>query len=698
MRISGGTQIDVSGSSSSDRFDGEPVPLRSASRYAVAVLAVLLAVLLRLGVDALVGRPFPYASFLLAVGLASWFLGWLPGFVTLALSVAVLSYWAPARLIGVTILGVLIVLLVDFVHRTRIAARAASVELARHEASLRRAELTQAELAAIVTSSDDAIVGKDLDGVVTSWNRGAERLFGYAAGEMIGQPIRRIIPSDRLAEEDTVVSRIRTGQRVDGFDTVRRRNDGTLVEVSVAVSPIRDSSGVIVGASKIGRDISERRRLDRMREELLARERLAREEATAARDRLAFLAEISAILTSSLDYAETVDRAVHLALPRLGDYTTVLVQDEHGQLRYVASGHVVPEQEPVLRELAERLVEAPARARVTTFAEVVMKSGKTMVVSHEDVLKAIDRLEAADPESRRLGLELGPYAYIGVPLHVRGRVVGVMSFGTTDGESRREYTDANVTEVEEFARRVSLAVENARLFRQADELNRLKDEFLATLSHELRTPLAAVLGWARMLRGGHLDAVKASQAIDAIERSAQAQAKIVDDILDVARGMAGNLRLDMKRFDLSVVVKRSVEAVAPGAVAKKIQVQVRAPAPVTVLGDAGRLQQVMWNLLSNAVKFTPPGGRIAIDVTERNGNAVVEVTDSGIGIPRTFLPFVFDKFRQGDGSGTRQHGGLGLGLAIARHLVELHGGSIEARSEGEGAGSSFAVSLPLADA
>jgi signal transduction histidine kinase len=201
-----------------------------------------------------------------------------------------------------------------------------------------------------------------------------------------------------------------------------------------------------------------------------------------------------------------------------------------------------------------------------------------------------------------------------------------------------------------------------------------------------------------MLRGGQLDSVRASQAVEAIERSAQAQAKIVDDILDVARGMAGNLRLDMKRCDLSIVVKRSVEAIAPGAVAKKIQVQVGAPAPMTILGDAGRLQQVMWNLLSNAVKFTPPGGRIAIEVTQRDGNAVVEVTDSGIGIPRAFLPFVFDKVRQGDGSGTRQHGGLGLGLAIARHLVELHGGSIEARSEGEGAGSSFAVSLPLADA
>jgi PAS domain S-box-containing protein len=524
---------------------------------------------------------------------------------------------------------------------------------------------------------------------------GAERLYGYSADEMIGRSITKIIPPDRLAEEDAVLARIRAGQRADTFDTVRLRKDGVPIDVSVAVSPIRDSSGAIVGASKIARDNSERIRVDRMREELTARERLAKEEATAARDRLAFLADVSAVLTSSLDYAETVDRAVHLALPRLGDYSTVLVQDEHGQLRYVASGHVIAAREPTLRELVSKLAEAPTRAGVPTFAETVIRNGKTLVVSHAAVLQAVDRIRAADPDIVALGLELGPYAYIGVPLHVRGRVVGVMSFGTTDRESRREYTDVQVAEIEEFARRVSLAVENARLFRQADELNRLKDEFLATLSHELRTPLAAVLGWARMLCSGQLDGDKAAHAVEAIERSAQAQAKIVDDILDVARGMAGNLQLDMKRFDLARVVQRSVDAIAPGAVAKRIQVDVSAPQCVTVLGDAGRLQQVMWNLLSNAVKFTPPGGRVAIVVTGRDDNAIVEVVDTGMGIPREFLPFVFDKFRQGDGSGSRRHGGLGLGLAIARHLVELHGGSIEARSEGEGSGASFFVSLPL---
>ena len=287
-------------------------------------------------------------------------------------------------------------------------------------------------------------------------------------------------------------------------------------------------------------------------------------------------------------------------------------------------------------------------------------------------------------------------AFVGAPLTTRGRPIGVMAFGTTEQESRREYTSADVELIEEFARRVSLAVENARLFRQADELNRLKDEFLATVSHELRTPLSAILGWSRILASGQLDADKSRRAIDAVERNAQAQAKLVDDILDVARGMAGNVCLELKTIDLAAVASRGVDAIAPAAAAKKIQLDVDAPSPVSVVGDAVRLQQVVWNLVSNAVKFTPAGGRVTVAVAPVNGDAELRVIDTGAGIPMAFLPYVFDKFRQADGSLTRQYGGLGLGLAIARHLVELHGGSVEAKSEGEGKGATFVVRLPLA--
>jgi len=421
-------------------------------------------------------------------------------------------------------------------------------------------------------------------------------------------------------------------------------------------------------------------------------------EAVAARDRLAFLAEISALLASSLDYQETLDRAVHLALPRLGDFCNVLVEDEHGRLGHVAWGHVDRAKEPAVRELVRRVMEAADRPAIPTFGDVVMKTAKPVVVDHHLVAEAAAKVAAMqnlDSELLKLGGSLKPYAYVGVPLLTRGRAMGVLSFGTSEDGLRREYSESDVALVEEFARRVSAAIENARLFRQADELNRLKDEFLATLSHELRTPLSAILGWARMLAAKQLDPERADRAIEAIERNAQAQTQIVDDILDVARGMAGNLRLEIQPVDLVAIAHRSLEAIAPAAAARRLEVVVNGAGAIVVAGDAGRLQQVVWNILSNAVKFTNPGGRVTIDVTSADGHASLAVADNGIGIPVAFLPYVFDKFRQADGSYSRQHGGLGLGLAIARHLVELHGGSIDARSDGEGRGATFTMRLPL---
>ncbi len=439
------------------------------------------------------------------------------------------------------------------------------------------------------------------------------------------------------------------------------------------------------------------RSADRVREELLERERRARDEALAASERLAFLAEVSALLTSSLDYQETLDRAVHIALPRLGDWCNVVVEEDR-TLRPVACGHVDRRKEPILRDMIRRITnDASGSPTIPAFYDAVMKSGKPMIVNHEAIERARAQASAIDPELFELGDELRPYAFIGVPLRVHGRTIGIISFASGEHDSRRDYGEADLPLVEEFARRVSPAIENARLFRRADDLNRLKDEFLAALSHELRTPLSAILGWARILAAGQLDAEGAARAVRTIERNAQAQSQIVDDILDLAHGRAGNLRLNLASVDLVGVARHGVEAIAPAAAAKHLDVKINAPDSVIVVGDAGRLQQVAWNLLSNAVKFTNPGGRIAVDIAADDGHATLRVTDTGIGISPAFLPFVFDKFRQADGSFTRQHGGLGLGLAITRHLVELHGGSIEAASEGEGNGATFLVRLPLAE-
>jgi PAS domain S-box-containing protein len=664
-------------------------PISVLRRYVVAAGAVVAAVLVRFALHPWLGDTTPYLLFFPAMLVASWYGGFGSGLFATALSASAATLWFvnPGR--PLTLANpVDAIALVLFI--------AIGALIARLNEDLRRSALAGRQLAAIVESSDDAIVSKNLNGIVTSWNRGAERLFGYSAAEAIGQPITFIIPSELQSEEDHVLSRIRSGQRVEPFETRRVRKDGTIVDVSITVSPIANPDGDTIGASKIARDISDRLRIERFQQELLDRERAAKAEAVSARDRLQFLAEVSALLTSSLDYEQTLDRAVHIALPRLGDYCNVLVQDERGVLRHFAWGHVVRDKEPLLGELTRRLLDAPSR-NPPTYSSEVMRTGETLVVSNKELEAAMSRVEHLDPELLTLGEQLRPYAFVGAPLLVRGRPIGVMAFGTTEQESHRDYTAADVALVEEFARRVSLAVENARLFRQADELNRLKDEFLATVSHELRTPLSAILGWSRMLAAGQLDEEKSRRAVEAVERNAQAQAKLVDDILDVAGGMVGNVRLELKTIDLAAVANRSVDAIAPAATAKKIHVDVHAPAPVSVFGDAARLQQVVWNLVSNAVKFTPPGGRITVAVGAVNGNAELQVSDTGAGIPTAFLPYVFDKFRQADASFTRQHGGLGLGLAIARHLVELHGGLVEARSEGEGKGSTFVVRLPLAN-
>ncbi|HLM55495.1 MAG TPA: ATP-binding protein, partial [Pyrinomonadaceae bacterium] len=231
---------------------------------------------------------------------------------------------------------------------------------------------------------------------------------------------------------------------------------------------------------------------------------------------------------------------------------------------------------------------------------------------------------------------------------------------------------------------------------EAERLGRMKDEFLATLSHELRTPLTSILGWSRMLQTSRFDEEATARALQTIERNAQAQTQLVDDLLDVSRIITGKLRLDVRSVDLSAVITAATDSVRPAAGAKGISLQTLLdPAAGPISGDPERLQQVVWNLLSNAVKFTPKGGRVQVRLERADSQVEITVADTGRGIAPGFLPHVFDRFRQADQATTRQHGGLGLGLAIVRQLVELHGGTVEVRSEGEGRGSTFTVSLPL---
>ena len=258
-------------------------------------------------------------------------------------------------------------------------------------------------------------------------------------------------------------------------------------------------------------------------------------------------------------------------------------------------------------------------------------------------------------------------------------------------ELKREIRERERAEAD----KAELLVREQEARRQAEEANRIKDEFLATLSHELRTPLNAMLGWAQLLRTGHLDAAAAGRAVEIIERNARAQAQLVADLLDVSRIVTGKLRLERRRIELPLVLEAVLDTVRPAADAKGIHLAARLPPQVPeIRGDADRVQQIVWNLLSNAIKFTPPGGHVEVAVAPEDGGVTLRVSDDGIGIRPDFLPFVFDRFRQAESTTTRTHGGLGLGLSIVRHLVELHGGTAEAASAGEGRGATFTVHLP----
>ncbi|HYY43423.1 MAG TPA: ATP-binding protein, partial [Pyrinomonadaceae bacterium] len=238
--------------------------------------------------------------------------------------------------------------------------------------------------------------------------------------------------------------------------------------------------------------------------------------------------------------------------------------------------------------------------------------------------------------------------------------------------------------------------EQRRTAEELREANRLKDEFLATVSHELRTPLTAVLGWAHILRSGQLDEQAARAALETIERNARSQAQLIDDLLDVSRIITGKLRLDVRQIAPGSFIESAIESLRPAAEAKGVRVQQVMDTGVnTIAGDATRLQQVVWNLLSNAIKFTPKGGRVQVRLERINSHIEIAVTDTGAGISAEFLPHVFDRFRQADQTTTRHHGGLGLGLAIVRHLVELHGGTVHAESQGAGHGATFTVRLPV---
>jgi PAS domain S-box-containing protein len=851
----------------------------------------------------------------------------------------------------------------------------------------RLAELLSGELApywlsTIIESADDAVITKTLEGVITSWNKGAERIFGYTAEEAVGHPVTMLIPEDHPDEEPSILARLRRGERIEHYETVRVRKDGTLVDISLTVSPIRGPDGRIIGASKIARDITERRRAEmalrlserelsdffenavvglhwvgadgtilranRAEMEMLGyapeeylghhiaefhadrgvisdilrrlqagevlreyparlrckdgsikhvlidssvrweggefvhtrcftRDVTERKEADRElmeRARLSALgADVGLALTQrdalpemlnacaeamvhhldaafarvwTLNEEEQVlelrasaglythldgphsrvpvgkykigliaeERAPHLTNdvphdPRVSDHewaeregmvafagyplvvadrlvgvmalfarqplTEATLQAMSSVANGIALGIERKRAEEELREQAEiietvnrvgqtvaaeldqhKLVQAVTDAATeitgarfgSFFYNVLDERGESYMLytlsgvprsafahfpmpRNTDIFAPTFKGEGTvlipdvkkDPRygknSPYYGMPEGHLpvvSYLAVPVVSRsGEVLGGLFFGHPE---EGVFTERAARIVEGLAAQAAVAMDNARLFdaaqraraeaeqvaaekerlyHEARESNRLKDEFLATVSHELRTPLTAILGWSHMLRTGQFAGGDAAKALETIERNARSQAQLIDDLLDVSRIITGKLRIDVRPVDPNSFIESAIEAVRPAAEAKGVRVQrIMDTGVVSVTGDPVRLQQVIWNLLSNAIKFTPRGGRVLVRMERVNSHVEITVSDTGAGISPEFLPHVFDRFRQADQRTTRQHGGMGLGLAIVRHLVELHGGTVRAESEGEGQGATFTVLLPVA--
>ena len=416
-------------------------------------------------------------------------------------------------------------------------------------------------------------------------------------------------------------------------------------------------------------------------------------------ERLRLLAQAGDLLSLTLDYETTLKSVAHLAVPAIADYC-LFALIEGNDVRHIPGAPDEAVAAMLLRS-SRWPAEMSGGARVA-----VLSAARSAFYPDldDDVRQAI----AQGPEHLRCLAALEVTSAVSVPLIARDQVLGTLTLCFAG--SGRHHARGDVDLAQEIARRAAMAVENARLHRASHEAiaraheanrlseqaNRAKDEFLGVVSHELRTPLNAILGWSQLLRGDKVvNSTILTKGLAVIERNSRAQVKLIEDILDVSRIISGKLKLELRPIDLDGVLRAAVEVIRPAADAKSVALRADGSGGALVLGDPDRLQQVLWNLLSNAVKFTPAGGHVDAAIERVGRNLRVVVTDSGKGIDPDFLPYVFERFRQADSSTTRRHGGLGLGLAIVRHVVELHGGSVRAASAGLDRGSTFVIKLPI---
>ncbi|AFZ14618.1 multi-sensor hybrid histidine kinase [Crinalium epipsammum PCC 9333] len=560
---------------------------------------------------------------------------------------------------------------------------------------LAEAELqaTNQTLQALIKACPLAITVFDFNGIVKLWNPAAETIFGWSEQEAIGQFIPPV-PEHKQQEFIANLDAIKQGQQFIGLEARRQTKSGVMIDVALWAALLQDHQGNLNCISIIA-DITKRKQLEAERTKLLELEQAARivavneaARSAAAQQRVAFLAEASRVLSSSLDYKTILSSIADLVVPGIADFCFFDAVTPENKIERVVWRHADPNKKEWFNQVQYYVPTHDVKAHPVTSVLLTGKAQFIPEVSDEWFQKI-----AINSEHLQFLRGLNSRSLITVPIIAHDRILGTLTFCVTPG-FERSYTHDDLLLADDLAHRAALALDNASLYTEAQQANRMKDEFLATLSHELRTPLNAMVGWIQLLRTRTFDPQTSARALETIDRNTKSLAQLIEDVLDVSRIITGKLQLKTHPIEIVPVIEAAIETVQAAANAKYIKIECLLNSTEKVLGDPNRLQQVAWNLLSNAVKFTPQNGRVEVRLEQINNHVHIKVIDTGRGIKSEFLPYVFERFRQADNSITRSYGGLGLGLAIVRHLVELHGGTVHVESEGEGKGATFVVILP----
>jgi PAS domain S-box-containing protein len=557
----------------------------------------------------------------------------------------------------------------------------------------KRGEEALRRLAAIVDSSDDAIFSKTLDGTILSWNAGAERIYGYRAEEVIGQPVSLLTPVDHPDEIPNILERLKRGGGVEHYETVRVCKDGRRIDVSLTISPIRDDTGHVIGASTVARDITQRRRAEDERAQLLARERQARVEAELVKERLSLLAEASKQLASSLEYKTTLANVANLAVPGLADWCVVDALNADGAIRRVAVAHVDPSKIDLALEVERRY---PPDPNASSGVPNVLRTGKSEL--YPDIPDSMLAEEARDPEHLKVLRDLGLTSAMIVPLVGHDRIVGVMTF--VAAKPGRHYTANDLEMAEELARRCAAAIENSLLYKDAQALNveleqrvahrtaqlevanKELESFAYTVAHDLRAPLITINGFSRVLLEDYASTLgdEAQGYVRQVGENAQRMGELIDDLLDFSR--LSRQPLNKQQAAAADIVRQAL-ADLDGARAHRHVDIVIGDLPACH-ADPALLKQVFANLLSNALKYTRTRETAAIEIgwrgdADEHGFHTYFVKDNGVGFDMRYADKLFRVFQRLHRA--EEYEGTGVGLAIVQRIIHRLGGRVWAEAE-----------------